>query len=276
MSTRRMITSDLWEDDYFSQTTTFERLLWIGLITGCADDQGRFQDNAALIRSKVFPLDDIPLAEINQALEKFTAARKLTRYSANGKNLIQIVTWWKHQKPRWAGKSNYPAPQGWTDRERYHTTDNKIASSGWDSTGGYIASNTDGNIANSTPHECEYEYEVKSEYEGEGKKGTPPASPEPEPEPDQFDIVQDMFQKETGIPVLDAKGIESINLLIQASVTREDIKAGYDWYMQEQNKRPKFVGSLVGPIITAARNRAQNQIRAETSLQIPKGYTPIT
>jgi len=69
MTTRRMINGYIWEDDFFLQLTIFQRLLWIGLVTVCADDQGRFTDSAAMVRSKVFPMDDIQLSEIEEGLK---------------------------------------------------------------------------------------------------------------------------------------------------------------------------------------------------------------
>lgn len=137
-----MITSETWEDEFFTGLSMFNRLLWIGLITSAADDQGRMQDNAALLRSKVFPLDDVSLADIEAGLSIFCKAHKIERYIANGKKCIQIIAWWKHQTPRWAGHSILPNPVGWVDRERYHGPENKLITNNWDSTGGYIADYT--------------------------------------------------------------------------------------------------------------------------------------
>ena len=149
MPSKRMINGYVWEDDFFLSITIFQRLLWIGLITACADDQGRMTDNAAMIRSKVFPVDDISLADIETGIAIFCTVGKIARYTTNGKKAIQIVNWWKHQTPRWAGTSNLPAPDNWTDRERYHTTGNVIIETNWKSKGGYTESYidicTDGN-----------------------------------------------------------------------------------------------------------------------------------
>jgi hypothetical protein len=60
MANKRMINGDTFEDEFFTTLSIFDRLLWIGCITKLADDQGRFRDNAALIRSNLFPMDDIP------------------------------------------------------------------------------------------------------------------------------------------------------------------------------------------------------------------------
>ncbi len=171
MTSRRMITSDTWEDDFFTSLDFFERLLWFGILTGCADDQGRLQDNAVLIRSKVFPVDDVSIKQIEQALNRYTDASKITRYIANGKRLIQIVNWWKHQTPRWAGKSNYPPPTGWIDKERYHAAGNEIVTKNWDARGGYIA----GNTTNDVNGDVKGDGEIDVEGDG-GKPSTPPSA----------------------------------------------------------------------------------------------------
>jgi len=159
MTNKRMINGDTFEDEFFTTLSIFDRLLWIGCITKLADDQGRFRDNVALIRSNLFPMDDIPLNDIEKAIQLFSIDGRILRYEKDGKKLIQIVNWWKHQKPRWASASNYPAPDGWVDRYRYHGEGNKILESNWNSTGGYIADSI----------VCEDEEEDKNKDEDEGK-----------------------------------------------------------------------------------------------------------
>jgi hypothetical protein len=86
-----MINAEMWEDEFFTSLTVFERLLWVGLIAACADDQGRLKDNASLIRSKVFPLDDIAINDIDSALHSIQAAGKIARYIA-GKVVVYLAT----------------------------------------------------------------------------------------------------------------------------------------------------------------------------------------
>lgn len=161
MANKRMTSSDMFEDEFFTSLSIFGRLLWIGIFTKLADDQGRLRDNSALIRSNIFPLDDINLEDIEVVIQAYSKAGRIVRYEKDGKKLIQIVNWWKHQKPRWASASNYPAPDGWQDRYRYHGEGNKILELNWNSTGGYI----DDYIVDSTACEDEYEDEVKDEDE---------------------------------------------------------------------------------------------------------------
>jgi len=148
MGKGRMISSEIWEDDYFIELSLLERMIWIGLLTCSADDQGRLQDNKRLIHSQLFPVDDMDDNLIEQALRKFAVSGKITRYITDNKRVIQINNWWKYQTPRWCGKSKYSPPKGWIDRYRFHGLGNEIIELNWKGQGGYIATNTIGNTIN--------------------------------------------------------------------------------------------------------------------------------
>ena len=260
MSTR-LIDSEMWEDDFFIELTIFERLLWIGLLTACADDQGRLQDNAALIRSKVFPVDDFTTADIENALNKFDAGGKIIRYTGGGKHLIQIVAWWKHQRPRWAGKSNYQAPDGWTDRERYHAADNQIVTSGWDSTGGYIAGYKADSIDGYTTYDVKGD--VKDDGDGDIKDEYSPREP--------ADIITDAIQEISGLPIQTPADLKIVDQIVEFQGTRDDIQNGYTWLI-EQGKRPRYVGQLLGPTRTAMSIRLA---KAREKPREPAGFAAI-
>jgi len=118
MANRRMISSDIWEDDWFGQLDFFQQALWIGLFSKCADDQGRLLNNPVLLRAAIFPYKDVALADIAQAVAEFAQAGRVILYNADNKNLLQIVNWWEHQRPQWAQPSKFPAPDEWKDRVR--------------------------------------------------------------------------------------------------------------------------------------------------------------
>jgi len=142
MANRRMIYKDFFDDDYFGTADPLMRLLWIGLIAAVADDQGRILDNSSLIKAKVFVYDrDINEEIIDSFLSDLSDAGKITRYTSNNKQLIQIVKWWDYQSPSWANHSKFPAPDNWIDRIRCHVSgDNqggKVETINWDRKGGY-------------------------------------------------------------------------------------------------------------------------------------------
>ena len=137
MANKRMIASDIWRDDYVCTLDYFKRLLWIGIIVTCADDQGRIQDRAGFIASDIFPGEGISIEKMEDALREFAAEKKIIRYSSGKVNLIQVVHWWEYQSPSWAMASKYPAPDGWTDRIKMHAKDNKVQMINWDQEGGF-------------------------------------------------------------------------------------------------------------------------------------------
>jgi hypothetical protein len=116
MAERRAISSKIWEDEFFGELSILAQLLWIGLFSKCADDQGRLIDNPTVIRSKVFPYKNIPLEEIETRLVEFD--KHIIRYEVAGKKYIQIVKWWENQPMQYAVPSNFPAPPEWVDRYR--------------------------------------------------------------------------------------------------------------------------------------------------------------
>jgi hypothetical protein len=142
MPNRRMITGNLFEDPFIGQLSSIERLLWIGLITAVADDQGRMLDHADLLRAKIFPFDlaEVSAAQVENGLVKLAQAKRITRYAAaDGTHLIQIIKWWRHQTPAWAAPSLYPAPAEWQDRVKFHAGGGKVVMFEWDGCGGYVA-----------------------------------------------------------------------------------------------------------------------------------------
>ena len=138
MANRRMLTSDIFSDDIFMELDDVTRLLWIGLITICADDQGRFQNNDFLIKSQVFPADRKSPSRILKSLQFLEEKGMIFCYEKDGKSLAQIVNWWKHQAPSWAAASLYPAPDGWTDRVKVNSKGNKVLMENWTEQGGFM------------------------------------------------------------------------------------------------------------------------------------------
>jgi len=137
MANRRMIASDIWRDDFVCSLDYFQRLLWIGMVVTCADDQGRLQDRAGFIASDVFPGEMLNYETIEGALLHFESEGKITRYMDGKVRLIQIVNWWTYQTPTWAMPSKFSPPTGWTDRVKMHAKDNKVHTMNWEEKGGY-------------------------------------------------------------------------------------------------------------------------------------------
>jgi len=115
MAEHRAIKSAIWEDAWFGRLSPFEMAVWIGLFSKCADDQGRLQDDPALIRSKLFPFQDVTMKEIDAAMATFNG--HIIRYE-KVERLAQLVRWFDNQPMQYAVPSNFPPPDGWIDRYR--------------------------------------------------------------------------------------------------------------------------------------------------------------
>ncbi len=119
MATRRMITSSIWTDEWFGELPPEEMLIWIGLFSRMADDQGRLRDSPLLLRANLFPFrEDITSQQVDEALQRFEADGRIRRYTVDGRALIQLLGWWEHQHRQWAQPSELPPPEGWEDRVR--------------------------------------------------------------------------------------------------------------------------------------------------------------
>jgi hypothetical protein len=135
MAQKRLVDCAIWENDDFGGLTYFQQLLWIGLFTACADDQGRYLDNPHLIRAKLWPFTDVPIEDIQDGMATFEALGWTKAYTADGKALGQILGWWEHQPMQWAGYSKWQPPEGWQDRVRTRQGDRYICIN-WKGEGG--------------------------------------------------------------------------------------------------------------------------------------------
>jgi hypothetical protein len=124
-----MIHPSIWQSETVASLSRDQRLLFIGLFS-TADDQGRLRAHPALIRSTIFPYDDVTLADIQADLDAIEAAGFIVTYDADGKRCLQVVNWWVYQTPQWAYPSPIPPPEGWRDQLRYRQ-DNSVITENW-------------------------------------------------------------------------------------------------------------------------------------------------
>ena len=134
MAKRRMLHSSFWTSHNNLKWTMRQRLLFIGIVSN-ADDQGRMNAHPALIRSAVFPYDELTLAEVQADVEAIVATDAIALYEAEGQPVLQVVNWWTYQQPQWAQPSTIAPPDGWSDRIRYRAN-NSILSCNWRSPSG--------------------------------------------------------------------------------------------------------------------------------------------
>lgn len=122
----RNLDPNVMTDPWFIELDDRARLGWIMLILNGVDDQGRFLMNGRLMKSQLFPADDLPAADVLAMLENFAQAGKILDYTSDGVRYGQILHWWKYQiGSEWMAPSRHPAPDGWTDRWRIHAKGGK-------------------------------------------------------------------------------------------------------------------------------------------------------
>lgn len=151
----RNINPDIWRDEWFAEQEPLAQLLWIGLISKVADDQGRFLFNHNLIKSDLFPMSEqVSAQDINVLLCTFRVDGKLIEYCYNGKGLLQVANWWKYQgSAAWMSESKYPPPEGWVDCWRYHGKGNELKKSpNWETKeAGYVSSTQGSKLRSELP-----------------------------------------------------------------------------------------------------------------------------
>jgi hypothetical protein len=133
MTKKRMIHDCLWQSETFATLSYRQRCLWVGLIT-TADDQGRGRAHPGLVRAAVFPFDIVSQEEIQEDLEAIQQLGMVLIYQVDDKAFYQVANWWEYQSPQWVGPSDFPAPEGWLDRLRYHGKGRNIVTQNWPNT----------------------------------------------------------------------------------------------------------------------------------------------
>ena len=265
MANRRMIASDIWRDDFVCSLDYFQRLLWIGMVVTCADDQGRLQDRAGFIASDVFPGEMLSYKIIEDALSHFQSEGKIVRYLDGKVKLIQIVNWWGYQSPAWAMPSKYLPPDGWVDRVKMHAKDNKVHTMNWEEKGGYKEGvppvHTEGEPVVHTPIE-----DVKSSRGLNDGDGESSSSGEPQ---DDSDIIT--FCEITHLPIPAVKAIrdawqEQLTALKEKGVTENIMRRACKELTEKGTYRITSPKSIA---------KACEVVLAEKQRKAGDGYVPI-
>lgn len=104
----RFLKESICTSENIDQLTAFQEAFFYRLIVNC-DDFGRFDAREKLLSSRLYPLRDVPVEDVQEALEALQKAGLITIYLVNDHPYLQMKTWEKHQQKR-ATKSKYPDP----------------------------------------------------------------------------------------------------------------------------------------------------------------------
>lgn len=109
MSTQRFIYPQIFRSEQVASLSPMGRLLFIGCFT-TADDEGRRKATPASIRADIFPLDDIPLAEVEKLRDEVAASGLIRVYfGPESGPILDIPNWARFQNPKYVKKSIFPA-----------------------------------------------------------------------------------------------------------------------------------------------------------------------
>jgi len=109
MARKRWVSPEMWTDPKINKVCRDVRLMFIGLIT-CANDYGKMRATPSIIRSKIFPEDDVPLDTIEDWLNQLAALNLIIRYNITGEPYIYVTAWGKHQPLQNPQKDEFPHP----------------------------------------------------------------------------------------------------------------------------------------------------------------------
>lgn len=102
----RIIKESICTSDNIDALSAFNETVFYRLIVNC-DDFGRMDARPKILASRLFPLREIRVKQMEDALRALTSAELVTVYIVGGKPFLQMNTWDRHQNVR-AKKSRYP------------------------------------------------------------------------------------------------------------------------------------------------------------------------
>lgn len=105
----RIIKESICTSDQIDKLSAFAEVTFYRLIVN-ADDYGRMDGRAAVLRSRLFPLKDVRNSQIEDALRELASVELVNTYYVDGKPFVRLSGWDRHQQIR-AKKSKYPAPE---------------------------------------------------------------------------------------------------------------------------------------------------------------------
>jgi len=116
----RYLKPDFFKDEDLADRDFCVRILYAGLWS-MADKEGRLEDRPRRIKADIFPYDDVDIVKGLDSLCKTKSGSGrpfIQRYKINDSEYIQILSWYKHQKPHHTEKdSEIPSPPSLNDNE---------------------------------------------------------------------------------------------------------------------------------------------------------------
>lgn len=105
----RILKESLTRSESINELSWFAEVLFYRLIV-VADDFGRFDGRAAVIKGTCFPLRNIRTSQIEKGLNELASVSMIFTYTVEARSFLQIANWSKFQTTR-AMKSKWPSPE---------------------------------------------------------------------------------------------------------------------------------------------------------------------
>ena len=105
----RILKESLTRSESINELSWFAEVLFYRLIV-VADDFGRFDGRAAVIKGTCFPLKNVRTSQIEKGLNELASVSMIFTYTVKAKTFLQIVNWSNFQSTR-AMKSKWPSPE---------------------------------------------------------------------------------------------------------------------------------------------------------------------
>ncbi len=107
MARKRMIDPSFWTDEKLGECTIQERLLFMGLISN-ADDEGYGRANPKLLKSLIFPYDDLRASDLEKWLSHLGGLHMVVLYEYNGQTYYNLPNFLKHQTINKPTETSFP------------------------------------------------------------------------------------------------------------------------------------------------------------------------
>jgi hypothetical protein len=105
----RTIKPEFWSDEKLAQCSRDARLLFMALLNH-AEDHGVARANLSLIKSQVFPYDDVSPTKVGRWLGELETKNLVKRFGHDGQTFLFVTNFAKHQKIDRPGKTTLPNP----------------------------------------------------------------------------------------------------------------------------------------------------------------------
>ncbi len=107
MARKRMIDPSFWTDEKLGECSIQERLLFMGLISN-ADDEGYGRANPKLLKSLIFPYDDLRASDLEKWLSHLGGLNIVVLYKYEEQTYYYLPNFLKHQTINKPTETSFP------------------------------------------------------------------------------------------------------------------------------------------------------------------------